>query len=78
MNGGSGLSEKTLADLPCVKGVLKTDIWNVKDAVYLYTLPTVLEEACVITLFSKKCSSMLNISLTYASWFHNDVIYVTW
>jgi hypothetical protein len=31
-----------------VKGILKTwYIWNVKGAMYLYTLPTILEEACV-------------------------------
>ena len=48
MNDGSGLSEKGLAELPCVKGVLKMwDIWNVKGAMYLYTLPKILEEACV-------------------------------
>jgi len=48
VNHGSGLSEEGLADLPCVKDILKTwDIWNVKGALYLYTLPTILEEACV-------------------------------
>ena len=48
MIDGSGLSEKGLADLPCVKGILKTwCIWNVKGSVYLYTLSTILEEACV-------------------------------
>jgi hypothetical protein len=31
-----------------VKGILKTwDIWNDKGAMYLYPLPTILEEACV-------------------------------
>ena len=67
MNDGSILSEKRLPELPCVNDVLKTwDIWNDKGAVYLYTLPTILEEARVklITLFSKKFSRMLNISLT--------------
>ena len=48
MNDGSGLSKKGLADLPCVKGVLKTwEFWNVKGVMYLYTLSAILEEACV-------------------------------
>jgi hypothetical protein len=66
VNDGNGLSEKGLADLPCVKGVLKTwDIWK---------------EACVEVNHSvlQKVQQVLDIGLTYSSQFCNDVIYVTW